>query len=132
MNYSDLDIPSDRKFGGGVSAIFFVIAIYSFNVGSVFIFFLFMAVSFSIAAIALIKSEWLRPINKAWMRLGYLMGSIVSPVVLSIIYFLVFVPIAISMRIFGRDELRLKYRKKDTFWVRRDSSIQSESFKNQF
>jgi len=57
---------------------------------------------------------------------------IVSPIVLGIIFFGLFTPIAFFMRLSGRDELRLKLSKKASHWVSRSEPLKSESFKQQF
>jgi hypothetical protein len=81
----------------------------------------------------LIKSEILLPLNKLWMNIGYLLGNFVNPIVLGIIFFLMFVPIAISMRIFRRDELSLKFKDKISYWKKRENSnFEIDSFKQQF
>jgi len=66
------------------------------------------------------------------MRFGLLLGMIVSPIVLGLIFFALFTPIALFMRLFGRDELRLRLREKSTHWVRREETTQTNSFKHQF
>jgi hypothetical protein len=66
------------------------------------------------------------------MRFGLLLGMIISPIVLGLIFFCLFTPIAILMRISGRDELRLKLNRKVSHWIRRGEEIKSESFKWQF
>ena len=82
--------------------------------------------------ITLIKSDALLPLNKLWMRFGLLLGMIVSPIVLGVIFFGLFTPIAMLMRLSGRDELRLKFTQKASHWISRGEPIKSESFKHQF
>ena len=82
--------------------------------------------------VTLVKSDALLPLNKLWMRFGLLLGMIVSPIVLGIIFFGLFTPIAILMRLSGRDELRLKFNQKASHWILRGEPIKSESFKHQF
>ena len=48
--------------------------------------------------VTMIKSELLLPLNKLWMRLGLLLGMIISPIVLGVIFFGLFTPIALCMR----------------------------------
>jgi len=81
----------------------------------------------------LIKPDLLLPLNKLWMRFGLLIGRIVSPIVLGVIYFGLFMPISFIMRLIGRDELRLRVNNDGTNWISREnSSIKSTAFKNQF
>ena len=131
MNISEIELPSNRKFGLLFTIIFLVIAWYLIenhsysgysSIGIAALFFV----------IALTKEELLLPLNKLWMRFGLLLGMIVSPIVLGVIFFGLFAPIAMLMRLSGRDELRLKYAQKASHWISRGEPIKSESFKHQF
>ena len=86
--------------------------------------------------VALVTSaapKLLAPFNRAWFALGQLMGRVVSPIVLGAIFFLILTPVALIMRLFGRDELRLKRKASDSYWVdRHHDTPAAESFKNQF
>jgi hypothetical protein len=67
------------------------------------------------------------------MRFGMLLGMIISPIILAILFFLIFTPIAIVMKIFKRDELILKARNADSFWRQRiHESPNAKSFTQQF
>lgn len=74
----------------------------------------------------------LGPINKAWFLLGVGLGKIVSPIVLSTIFFGIITPIAVIIKMTGRDELKLKRPKKSSYWVEINGSNFTDSFKNQF
>ena len=132
MNISEIELPSNRKFGfffvfvlGGAASYFY----YSANVSWAYV---FIGAASMFLLVTLIKSDALLPLNKLWMRFGLLLGMIVSPIVLGVIFFGLFTPIAILMRLSGRDELRLKFNHKLSHWVTRSEQIKSESFKNQF
>ena len=73
----------------------------------------------------------LRHFANAWYSLGPLLGKIVSPVFLSIIFFGIFTPVSLITRLFGRDELLLKRREVISYWIDREP-IDLDSFKNQF
>ena len=66
------------------------------------------------------------------MKFGILLGMIVSPIVMGLIFFGLFTPIAMLMRLFGRDELRLSLKKKKTHWINRKSLKEFDLFKKQF
>jgi hypothetical protein len=67
------------------------------------------------------------------MKLGELMGKIVSPFVLGVIFFALITPIGFFGRLFGRDELRLKGSKASSYWIDRvPPGPSSDSYKNQF
>ncbi len=70
--------------------------------------------------------------QNSFRKIGLLLIRIVSPIFLGVIFFGLFTPIAVLMRLIGRDELRLKLHKKSSYWIYRSESIKSESFKKQF
>jgi hypothetical protein len=82
--------------------------------------------------VTIFKAEILRPLNKLWMRFGLVLGMIVSPIVMGAIFFIIFTPIGILMRLFGRDELLLQFKTKPSYWTKRNEDIHSNSFRKQF
>ena len=71
--------------------------------------------------------------NKLWMHFGLLLGFIISPVVLGVIYFGIFTPISLLMRLFGRDELGLTIKSDQSFWkIRHESVNDPDTFRQQF
>ena len=132
MNPSQIELPSNRKFGFFFTIIFGILAVYSFYVNSIYWTFILSAISVFIFFATIIKAEILLPLNKLWMNFGLLLGMIVSPIVMGIIFFGIFTPIAILMRVIGRDELALSFKKKTSHWVFREPKVEDDSFKNQF
>ena len=132
MNFSDIKLPSNRKFGFFFTFVFVVAAAYFFNSTNMIWAYIFAITSLIFLTVTLAKADILLPLNKLWMRFGLLLGMIVSPIVLGVIFFGRFTPIAFFMRLSGRDELRLKLSKKASHWISRSELIKSESFKQQF
>ena len=129
---SELDLPSNQKFGVFLSSILFVGFIYLLinNHSLTACIFAFLTLMFS--CITYFKASMLLEFNKAWMRLGLFLGYVVSPFVLGIIFFLMFTPIALVTRLAKRDELRLQFVRKRSYWIKRNSINASNSFKYQF
>ena len=132
MKFSEIELPSNRKFGFFFTFVFALAAAYFYYYENMTWAYAFLAASSIFLLITLINSDVLLPLNKLWMRFGHLLGMIVSPIVLGIIFFGLFTPIATLMRLSGRDELRLKFTQKGSHWISRNEPIKSESFKNQF
>ena len=132
MNISEIELPSNRKFGFFFTFVFAMLAAYFHYSANLSWAYVFVATALIFLLVTLIKSDALLPLNKLWMRFGFLLGMIVSPVVLGIIFFGLFTPIAMLMRLSGRDELRLNFTKKASHWISRGELIKSESFKLQF
>ena len=132
MNFTELELPSNRKFGFFFTFVFSIVAAYFFYLAKVSWAYVFTVTAFTFLLITLINSNALLPLNKLWMRFGLLLGMIVSPIVLGILFFVLITPVAILMRLSGRDELRLKFTKKASHWISRGGPIKPESFKHQF
>lgn len=132
MKFSEVELPSNRKFGFFFTLVFAVAAAYFFEAVKMTWAYAFIAAALVFLIVTLVKSDALLPLNQLWMRFGLLLGMIVSPIVLGVIFFGLFTPIAILMRLSGRDELRLKFNKKATNWIPRSEPIKSDSFKHQF
>ena len=132
MKFSEIELPSNRKFGFFFTFVFVMVAAYFYYSANASWAYVFIAAALAFLLVTLIKSDALLPLNKLWMRFGLLLGMIVSPIVLGVIFFGLFTPIAMLMRLSGRDELRLKYAQKASHWISRGEPIKSESFKHQF
>ena len=132
MRFSETELPSNRKFGFFFTFVFAAAAAYFYYSANVSWAYVFIATASIFLVITLIKIDALLPLNKLWMRFGLLLGMIVSPIVLGIIFFGLFTPTAILMRVSGRDELRLKFTQKASHWISRVELIKAESFKKQF
>lgn len=124
----------NRDFGYLFSFIFLLFSGYLYlkNV-SLFLIALTFILGAGIFVVGLLKPHFLSPLSNAWYLLGELLGKVVSPIVLGIIFFLLITPIAIIGRLLGRDELALKRKSTNSYWIdRQPESITSDSFKNQF
>ena len=129
-----ISLPSDRKFGFFFTFVFAVVAIAAAAIYGKFLPGIVAAVISSVFLFTtLTRPSLLRGLNKSWAYIGLLMGLIISPVVLGLIYFGMFTPLAVVLRLKGRDELRLKNRNLKSNWIVRDPLGPSpESFKDQY
>jgi Saxitoxin biosynthesis operon protein SxtJ len=89
------------------------------------------------AAFALLAVVWpdlLRPLNRAWLGLGRLLHRVVSPLVMSAVFFLCVTPVAWIMRLRGKDVLSLARRPDlSSYWIAREPSPPpAETMKRQF
>lgn len=132
FNKTDPKLPSNRKFGFFFTFVFATATAYFYYSANVSWAYVFILATLIFLLITLVNSDALLPLNKLWMRFGLLLGIIVSPIVLGIIFFGLFTPIAMLMRMSGRDELRLKSVQKTSHWIKRGEPIKSGSFKHQF
>ena len=76
--------------------------------------------------LGLLNSKLLSPLNSLWIKFGELLGKIIAPVVMAIIYFLILTPISLMVRLFGKDLLGLKFSKQlKTYWIKRKKDLGS-------
>ena len=132
MKLSEVKLPSNRKFGFFFSTIFLLASLYSYYIDSKIMVYVLGSLCGTFLVITFVNAKILLPLNKLWMKFGILLGMIVSPIIMGIIYFGIFTPIAIIMRLAGRDELHLRFKKKKTHWINRKILNKVDSFKNQF
>lgn len=133
MKYSDVQLPSNRKFGSFFTFVFLAAASYFMWKGAIELSAVMGGLASIFALVTIIRAQLLLPLNKLWMGLGFLLGAITSPIVLGVIFFFLFTPIALLMRLFRRDELRLRKRKAKSYWkLREEIQINSDFFKYQF
>ena len=124
-----IKLPSNRNFGIVFSIVFLIIAIWPIlNQNEIRIWSMIISLIFLI--LGLINSKFLSPLNKAWFKFGLILGSIIAPVVMGIVYFLVVTPTGLIMKALGKDILGLKRNKNSTYWLEKDNS--NNNLKNQF
>ena len=122
-------ISSNKSFGIVFFIVFFLIGIYPIiNGDQVRVWSLIISVVFLI--LGLLNSKILSPLNKIWFKFGILLGKIISPLVMGLIFFIVVAPIGILMRLFNKDLLNLKFNKNKTYWTEKKEP--KSKMKNQF
>ena len=132
MKIEKVELPSNKKFGFFFAIVFAFASGYFYYHGKLILSCLLATTAVIFFLISILKADLLLPFNKLWMRFGLLLGIIVSPIVMGVIFFGLFTPISFLMRLSGRDELGLKFQNKTSYWILRNSKHDETSFKNQF
>jgi hypothetical protein len=124
----------NRNFSYLFSFIFLLFSGYLYLKNEPFFLIVFtLILAVGLLFVGFLKPHFLSPLSKAWYLLGELLGRVVSPIVLGIIFFLLITPVAIIGKLLGRDELALKRKSTNSYWIdRQPESITSDSFRNQF
>src|SRR5258708_38116065 len=93
-----------------------------------------IAVGAALAIVTMTRAHWLAPLKHAWMKFGELLNHVVGPIVMGVIFFAVFTPVAIVMRLAKRDVLDRSYDSAaPSYWKRRDPPRPADdSFTNLF
>jgi hypothetical protein len=121
---------ANRNFGILFFIVFLVIAFWSFRGNFYQIKILPLCISIIFLVLGLLNSKILSPLNKIWIKFGEIIGMIISPIVMFFIYFAFVTPIAIILRLFGKDLLKTKFTKSKSYWINREKNI--GSMKKQF
>ena len=127
---SKINISSNRNFGLVFFVIFLIVALWPLKYEEdIRLWSLVISIIFFI--LGAINSKLLTPLNKLWFKFGILLGSIVSPIIMGIVYFAVVTPTGVLMRLLGKDLLRMsKVKNTSTYWIKRDK--QKNTMKKQF
>ena len=120
---------SNRSFGIVFFVFFLIVAFWPLkNEGDLRIWSLVVSIIFLL--LGLFNSKILTPLNIIWFKFGLLLGKIIAPIVMGIIFFFVVTPIGIIMRIFRKDVLNLKKNKNNSYWIKKTGP--KSIMKNQF
>ena len=124
---------SDRNFGFVFACFFSFLGVMSlfaghtrwplwFGLGLIFLLTTFL------------KPHWLAPLNKLWSKLGLLIYSVLYPIIIGIIFYVIITPVGVLMRLTGNDPLRLKFDgNAKSYWIPRDPPGPApDTLKNQF
>ena len=124
-----IKMPTNRNFGIVFFIVFLLIGLFPLiqdkepRVWSLVISIIFLI-------LGILNSKILSPLNKFWMKFGLFLGSLISPIMMGIIYFGVITPTGIIMRILQKDILSLKKNNKKTYWLEKDNV--NKNMRNQF
>ena len=125
----EIKISSNRSFGIVFFIFFLILALYPlFNNEDLKLWSLIISIIFLI--LGLLNSKVLTPLNRIWFKFGIILGKIVSPFVMGVIFFLIVTPIGLIMKLFGKDLLNLKYENKNSYWIEKTGP--KSKMKNQF
>ena len=114
--------PSNRSFGLLLFFILMLIGLWplikndypNFYLISLSLIFLFLGIK---------NSNILTPLNRVWLKFGEILGTIIAPIVMALIYFAILTPISLVIRVTGKDLIGLKFSKKSTYWIKKKKQL---------
>ncbi len=113
---------AEKKFGLLFFIVFLTISLWPLlSNGEIRYWALTLSVTF--LSLAFLYSKPLKPLNKLWIKLGEILGKIIAPIVMGLVFFIVLTPIGLVLRLFGKDVLKLKDSNKKTYWLNRDKDV---------
>ena len=126
---NSIKVGSNKSFGVVFFLFFLIVAIYPmFFDGNLRLFSLIISIIFLI--LGLLNSRALTPLNLLWFKFGMLLGRVVSPIVMGLVFFVIVTPTGLIMKFLNKDLLNLKKSKSKSYWIKRTTS--KTDMKNQF
>lgn len=90
-----------------------------------------LVVAAVILVIALAAPFLLQPFNRVWHKFGLILGMIMTPVIMTVIFVLVFTPTGLLLRLFGKDPMTRRFEPKTkSYWIKRTTP--AGSMRDQF
>ena len=113
----------NRSFGLLFFIVFLAFALWQLTKkGEINLYLISIASIFLI--LGLLNSKILTPLNKSWIKFGELLGRIIAPIVMAIVYFIILTPISLLVRLFGKDLIGMKFNKNSkTYWIKREKHL---------
>ena len=74
--------------------------------------------------LGLLNSKLLSPLNNLWIKFGEILGKVIAPIVMAVVYFLVLTPISLLVRLFGKDLIEMKFNNNvKSYWIKRKKHL---------
>ena len=135
VEFREVAPPSDRMFGVTVGLILIAIgaarALLFGHTGTATT--ILFAVGAALLIFGLVAPRLLGPLNRGWMALGMLLAAIINPIIMLLMFAVLFVPIALAMRAAGRDTLQLRPKRSgESYWHPRTTQHSAGGLSDQF
>ena len=122
-------VNSNRSFGIVFFIVFLIISFWPTIEGQSLRFWS-LTIALIFLVFGLLNSKLLSPFNLIWVKFGEVLGRIIAPIAMGVVYFIIITPIGLFMRLIGKDLLRTKFSKNNSYWIKREKNI--GSMKRQF
>ena len=121
---------SNRSFGILFFFVFLILSLWPLKNGESLNRY-FLSISLIFLFLGLVKSKLLTPLNKAWIKFGEILGLVIAPIVMALVYFVILTPVSLLVRLFGKDLIGMKFNKRiNSYWIERKKGL--NSMKKQF
>jgi hypothetical protein len=127
-NFINIKKKNNITFGILFFILFLIIGLYPLKSGGTTrIWSLVLSSAFLI--ITIVKPNLFTFLNRLWIQFGILLGKIISPIVMGLVFFFVVTPIGILVKMLKKDVMGLK-KGASSYWINREDKAQS--MKKQF
>ena len=113
----------NRSFGLLFFIVFLAFALWPLTKkGEINLYLISIALIFLI--LGLLNSKILTPLNRSWIKFGELLGRVIAPIIMGIVYFIILTPVSLLVRLFGKDLIGMKFNNNlKTYWIKRKKHL---------
>ena len=113
----------NRSFGLLFFIVFLAFALWLLiKKGEINLYLISIALIFLI--LGLLNSKILTPLNRSWIKFGELLGRVIAPIIMGIVYFIILTPVSLLVRLFGKDLIGMKFNNNlKTYWIKRKKHL---------
>ena len=87
---------------------------------------LFFPIALVFLILGIMNAKILTPLNRSWIKFGEILGKIIAPVVMAIVYFIILTPLSLLIKVSGKDLLKVKFFKNmNSYWIKREKDLGS-------
>ena len=116
---------TNKSFGLLFFVVFLILGLWPLKNGENLSYF-FILISLIFFILGIINSSLLTPLNRLWVKFGEILGLIIAPIVMAIVYFIILTPISLIVRLFGKDLLGINFKKNlNSYWIERKKKLGS-------
>ena len=132
--YTIIQESSNKSFGIVFFVFFAIVALYFLYISKFLLSIIFLSISLFFLVIAFLYPSILTPLKKLWLRFGLILHLITNPIIMALIFYVVFLPIGLILKILKKDPLNRKFDPEvNSYWINRDKDQDNKtSLKNQF
>ena len=115
---------SSKSFGYLFFGLFLILSLWPIlNDNSVN--FLFLSISAVFLILTILKSKILDFLNNYWIKLGELLGRVVAPIIMFLVFFVIVTPLSLLTKLLKKDLLNMRFNDSKTYWTNKVKKIDS-------
>jgi len=126
LKLSEVTNAQARKSALVVACVLSLIAAWSFYRGRMTVVIVLGSLAGALVLMALLLPALARRFHVLWMKLAGVLGYVNSRILLSLVFYLIFVPYSLVMRVIGRDSLNRRKARRESYWIPRETTRQTK------
>ena len=115
---------SSKSFGYLFFGLFLILSLWPvLNDNSIN--FLFLSISTVFFILTILKAKILDFLNNYWIKLGELLGRVVAPIIMFLVFFVIVTPLSLLTKLLKKDLLNISFNDSKTYWTNKVKKIDS-------